>query len=206
MGTASEELEIKVLGGLYSVTEENLKKLLVHLEITATAVEGKTKRQVLKVARNAIEAGVQAAETENEAITYLKVIESYIFDIMPPMKGEETETLTEDTSNAEKISELEKSLADSEAEKEKQISSLKQQLESLNTQKNSSKPSVEVEKKQSETPLTQTLNSQTSLFRRELKISGTIGQPYETNKLSFISLIHQINAAEAKRYQETEIL
>ena len=65
MGTASEELEIKVLGGLYSVTEENLKKLLVHLEITATAVEGKTKRQVLKVARNAIEAGVQAAVWQN---------------------------------------------------------------------------------------------------------------------------------------------
>ena len=74
MGTASEELEIKVLGGLYSVTEENLKKLLVHLKITATAVEGKTKRQVLKVARNAIEAGVQAAETEDEAITYIVIL------------------------------------------------------------------------------------------------------------------------------------
>ena len=124
---------------------------------------------------------------------------------MPPVEGEKTETLAEDTSNAEKISELEKSLADLEAEKEKQISSLKEQLESLKTQKNSNKPFVEVEKKQSETPLTQTLNSKTSLFRRELKISGTIGQPYETNKLSFISLIHQINAAEAKGYQETEI-
>ena len=134
------------------------------------------------------------------------MIESYIFDVMPLIEGEEMETLGEDTSNAEKISELEKSLADLEAaEKEKQISSLKQQLESLKTQKNSNKPSVEVEKKQSETPLTQTLNSKTSLFRRELKISGTIGQPYETNKLSFISLIHQINTAEAKGYQESEI-
>ena len=135
MGTASEELEIKVLGGLYSVTEENLKNLLVHLEITATAVEGKTKRQVLKVARNAIEAGVQASETEDEAITYLKVIESYISDVIPLMEGEETETLEEDTSNPEKISELEKSLADLEAEKEKQISSIEQQLESLKKSK-----------------------------------------------------------------------
>ena len=88
MGTASEELEIKVLGGLYSVTEENLKKLPVHLEITATAVEGKTRHQLLKVVRNTIEAGVQAAEIEAEVITYLKVIESYIFDVMPPMERE----------------------------------------------------------------------------------------------------------------------
>ena len=71
--TASEELEIKVLGGLYSVTEENLKALLAHLEIPVTATEGKTKRQVPKRARNAIEAGVQAAETEEEAVAYLKV-------------------------------------------------------------------------------------------------------------------------------------
>ena len=72
MGTASEELEVNVLGGLSSVTEENLKKLLVHLEITVTAVEGKTKHQVLKVARNAIEAGVQAAETADKATTSKK--------------------------------------------------------------------------------------------------------------------------------------
>ena len=49
-------MEISVLGGLYSVAEENLKKLLSHLNITDT--ESKTKRQVLKLARNAIEAGV----------------------------------------------------------------------------------------------------------------------------------------------------
>ena len=46
--TASEELEIKLLGGLYAVTEENLKRLLAHLEISVTVIEGKTKRQVLK--------------------------------------------------------------------------------------------------------------------------------------------------------------
>ena len=89
-------------------------------------------------------------------------------------------------------------MADLEAEKEKQISSLKQQLESSKAQTKSNEPSVEVQEKHLETPLTQTLNSKTSLFCRELKISETIGQPYETNKLSFISLIYQINSAEVK--------
>ena len=146
--TASEELEIKVLGGLYSVKEENLKGLLAHLEISVTAIEGKTKRQVLKLVRNAIEAGVQAAETEEEAVAYLKVLESYIFEAMPPIEDDETETPAADTSKAEEISQLEKSLADLEAEKENQISRLKQQLESLKAQTKSNEPSVEVREKQ----------------------------------------------------------
>lgn len=43
------------------------------------------------------------------------------------------------------------------------------------------------------------------MIRREFKISGTIGQPGETNKLNFISLIHQIKGALAKGYSEVEV-
>ena len=112
-----------------------MKGLLAHLEISVTAIEGKTKRQFLKLARNAIEAGVQVAETEEEAVTYRKVLESYIFEVMSPIQDDETETLVADTSKAEEISQLEESLANLEAEKDKHISSLKQQLESLKAQK-----------------------------------------------------------------------
>ena len=44
-----------------------------------------------------------------------------------------------------------------------------------------------------------------TLLRREFKISRTIGNAGETNKLSFISLIHQIEGALSKGYTEAEV-
>ena len=86
--------------GLYSVAEENLKKLPSHLNMTDT--ESNTKRQVLKLARNAIETGVKA-KSEEEALEYLEVLESFIFDTPPPLEDDGTK----------------------DPEKEKQISDLK---------------------------------------------------------------------------------
>ena len=86
----AEPLEITILGGLYSITEANLE-LLSHLKIKET--EGKTKRQILKLARNSIEIGVQNLE-EHQALDYLKVIQSFIFETLPPLE-EETEQETE---------------------------------------------------------------------------------------------------------------
>ena len=67
---------------------------------------------------------------------------------MPPIEDDETETPAADTSKAEEISQSEIILADLEAEREKQISGLKQQLESLKAQTKSNEPSVEVQEKQ----------------------------------------------------------
>ena len=87
MASEAVKLEISVLAGLYSVAVENLKKLLSHFSITDT--EGKTKRQVLKLARNAIEPGVQA-KSEEEAAGYTKVLQSFIFDALPPLEDDTT--------------------------------------------------------------------------------------------------------------------
>ena len=88
MAPEAEKLEISVLGGLYSVAKENLKNLLSHLNSTDT--ESKTKRQVLKLARNAIKTGVQA-KSEEEAMEYLKVLQSFIFDALPTLDDAATE-------------------------------------------------------------------------------------------------------------------
>ena len=44
------------------------------------------------------------------------------------------------------------------------------------------------------------------VLRRELKIKGQIGPQGDDNKLSFISLIRQIEAALGKGYPEGEVL
>ena len=164
-----EQLKITILGGLYSITEANLEKLLSHLKIKET--EGKTKRQILKLARNAIEIGVQDLE-ENQALDYLKVIQSFIFETLPPLE-EETEQETEKQEDGD--------LVDAEQEKAKQISDLQLKLKELmGSQKNND---FDDKSSQGSTKM----NASNSLLRREFKISGSIGYPHESNKLTFFS-------------------
>ena len=192
MASAAKKLDISVLGGLYSVTEENL---LSHLNITDT--ESKTKRQVLKPTRNAIKTGVQA-KSEEEAVECFKVLQSFIFDA--PLSDE-----TEDREKNAEITHLEKKLAAMEAE-EKQISDLKLKLHNLQLGNHAHSLVAEVEEQNvAEKPLDVNLDTNTSLFRRELKILGSVGHSNETNKSTFISLIHQIDVAVAKGYHDIEI-
>ena len=44
-----------------------------------------------------------------------------------------------------------------------------------------------------------------SLLRREFKISGQIGEPGQTEKLTFVSLMNQIDSGLKRDYQENEI-
>ena len=48
--------------------------------------------------------------------------------------------------------------------------------------------------------------SSSSLLRREIKISGQIGEPGQTEKLTFVSLMHQIDSGLKRDYQENEIV
>ena len=45
-----------------------------------------------------------------------------------------------------------------------------------------------------------------SLLRREFKISGQIGEPGQTEKLTFVSLTHQIDSGLKRGYQERDIV
>ena len=48
--------------------------------------------------------------------------------------------------------------------------------------------------------------SNTPFIRREFKISGQIGEPGQTDKLTFVSLTHQIDSGLKRNYQESEIV
>ena len=45
-----------------------------------------------------------------------------------------------------------------------------------------------------------------SLLRREYKLSGQIGEPGQTEKLTFVSLMHQIDSGLKRGYKESEIV
>ena len=55
-------------------------------------------------------------------------------------------------------------------------------------------------------PLLRELNLRTSLLRKELKIMGLSGEVHQRDKLTYVSLVHQINEAQEAGYDESEII
>ena len=55
-------------------------------------------------------------------------------------------------------------------------------------------------------PLLHELNQRTSLLRKELKIKGQIGEAHQRDKLTYVSLIHQINETQEAGYDGCEIV
>ena len=55
-------------------------------------------------------------------------------------------------------------------------------------------------------PLLREVNQRTSLLCKELKIKGQIGEEHQRDKLTYVSLIHQINEAQEVGYDESEIV
>lgn len=65
----------------------------------------------------------------------------------------------------------------------------------------------ETESKQAGTTTsTESVRDLKQVFRREFKINGQIGEPNQKDKLTFVSLVRQIESALARGYLETEIV
>ena len=48
-------------------------------------------------------------------------------------------------------------------------------------------------------------SSEATVFRREFKICGQIGEPGQHDKLTYVSLIHQIDSAIESGYSEKDV-
>jgi hypothetical protein len=57
-----------------------------------------------------------------------------------------------------------------------------------------------------ESPKETKLSASESFLRREFKISEQIGEPGQTDKLTFVSLTHQIDSGLKRQYKECEIV
>ena len=55
-------------------------------------------------------------------------------------------------------------------------------------------------------PLTYEPNQRTILLRKELKSKGQIGEAHQRDKLTYVSLIHQISEPQEAGYNESEIV
>ena len=88
--------------------------------------------------------------------------------------------------------------------KQKQQAEMNDMLSKLAQTKTAHDTNVNADKLES--PKGTKLSASESFLRREFKISGQIGEPGQTDKLTFVSLTHQIDSGLKRQYKECEIV
>ena len=206
---ATDDIEFQFLSGLYGVELSVLVTVGSYLKVDCT---GKTKRQLLKEIRSHLEAEI----TEDTATSVYRDLLAIVQQRkgLPPLEGEDVEAASSHLSTpadqalsplskpAENVSDFTRISSEKE-ELEKRLRELNMTLSLSQSAPPSNSPSRGEERISYDNFAR--FDAQNTLLRREFKISGTIGNAGETNKLSFISLAHQIEAALAKGYTEGEV-
>ena len=183
-----EELQLQLEKVLCEVSEDILIKLAVFLKLDEVKFQGKSKLSITRLLRREIEEQVVQIEDENQCRVFLEEIrgqiESEITDKEAPPKeigNKELEVLKQQLDNLEK-------------DHQKQVEALQSKME-------------ESELKATATSVSKpTTNDLKSVLRREFKINGQIGEPGQKDKLTFVSLVRQIESASSKGYSETEVI
>lgn len=171
-----EQLQLQVEARLFDQDEGRLVEMIEILGVEDD-VTSKTKMQKIKIIRKEIDSKMEGDETV--ARKCLEQLLAYIEGTVPPL--EETKTTDPKPAAAGVKSEQ----ADvGETVKKGQV---EQGAEDILAQLAKTK-------------------AVPSLLRREYKLSGQIGEPGQTEKLTFVSLMHQIDSGLKRGYKESEIV
>jgi hypothetical protein len=197
-----ESLQFELESLLYTKSEVELKEFAISIKLDVDLSE-KSKIAALKIIQKSIDERVVEEGELSEKVSWFK----QAIDSLKPDKQNKNE------------SEIALNLI------KEQIDTLKQkqqlELDSLmakfaEAQTNAGQTTVQsagATKKPIQTPkvvINESINeegpSNTPLIRREFKISGQIGEPGQTDKLTFVSLTHQIDSGLKRNYKESEIV
>ena len=187
-----DDLELELDSLLNQRTGEQLSQLFTYLKI-AGSVEGKTKLQIIKLIRIHVEKLI-SEPGEVDLDVYLRDTISYLNKTPPPLEKSEDE---------KQIINLSNQLQTLKSKQKEDLDIILNQLEDAKKRVFGDTVLSPPENDQNALP---TNSMQTpSILRRDFKISGQIGEPGQADKLTYVSLIHQIESALEKGFTEKEI-
>ena len=185
-----EDLQLEVEELIYKSDDQKLLLLAQHLKLEESDFVGKTKRLIVKNIKKEIDFRLET--------TFLMEIRSMLVE---NSDKQDTDEVPADMKSDEKASkeELEKAQSDL-LEMQKKF---KEMMEEQEKAVKIAQENLELSKKKVETIPNATTIDVSKL--KDFKIKGQIGQQNQRDKLSYISLLSQINASAEKGYSETEI-
>jgi hypothetical protein len=182
-----EELQFELESLLYTKTQGELNEFAVSIKVDVE-LAGKSKIAATKLIQKSIE---QRLNAEGELAQKVEWVQNAIKSLKP----ESQENVPDDA-----LSELKKQI---EELKLKQQTEMDKMLSKLAT-KTVHETKDDADKLES--PKETKSSASESFLRREFKISGQIGEPGQTDKLTFVSLTHQIDSGLKRQYKECEIV
>ena len=166
---------------LFNQDEGSLVEMIGNLGIE-DVVMGKTKMQKIKIIRKEIDSKMDS--DEKVARTCLEQLLTYMKGTVPPLEptGESTE-------------EAKQRAGTTGVKRENKSTEVK--IKKLQVKQGAAEHILSELEKTKAVP---------SLLRREFKLSGHVGEPGQTEKLTFVSLMHQIDSGLKRGYKESEIV
>ncbi len=182
-----EELQFELESLLYTKNQGELNEFAASIKVDVE-LAGKSKIAATKLIQKSIE---QRLNAEGELAQKVEWVQNAIKCLKPESQG--------NVPNDE-LSELKKQI---EELKLKQQTEMDKMLSKLAT-KTVHETKDDADKLES--PKETKCSASESFLRREFKISGQIGEPGQTDKLTFVSLTHQIDSGLKRQYKECEIV
>ena len=185
-----EDLQFEVEELIYKSDDQKLLLLAQHLKLEESDFVGKTKRLIVKNVKKEIDVRLETTE-EEDSLAFLMEIRSKLVE---SSDKQDTDEVPEDMKSDKKANkeglekaqsdllEMQKKFKEMMEEQEKAIEIAQEKLELTKTK-------VEI------IPNATTIDVSKL---KDFKIKGQIGQPNQRDKLSYISLLSQINAGVEK--------
>ena len=180
-------MQLKVTGALYELNVEQLLNICNGLQISGLGKEqlaDKSRGQLIALVLSHIERA-ELAELEDEGMSHLLSIQ----DLIENAKMTELEPVggNEEGEDLQKEVDALRTTLKAKEEAIHELMSKKLNLQSTSIRKRASAP------------------QDSSIWRKDFKISGQIGEPGQKDKLTFSSLARQIEGGLSKGYHEDEI-
>ncbi|CAB4017738.1 Hypothetical predicted protein [Paramuricea clavata] len=184
-------LDTKVL----SLGKSELIEFALSLKIDKSKVEGKSKIQIIKEIRNALEVTLSTFTEEGDKVNYLDGLISHL-------NPETSETGAKISEEQTEIQNLEKELSELEI-KRKAIEDKLSHMKKSKISENESGSTTKISAESAKSPL---FGLSSTILHRDFKIQGIIGQPSQKDKLGYQALMSQIETGKDKGYSDKEIM
>ena len=188
----AEESLILLDKKMFSMDLSTLSEFALHAKVEKSVVKGKGKLSVIRSIRRKIKDSVYAL-TGDDQIDYVDGLMAHLDP--PPLDRMEDKYGQEGLQNKSDLKKLKQELGDLES---------KQQLVEEKLAK-MQKEKLTGTVKEEETIKFPLKGVEQSIFRRDLKIQGVVGNPGQKEKLGYQALISQIEAGLTKGYSDKEV-
>ena len=178
---------------LLSLDLNALREFAFHAEIEEKAVEGKGKLGVIRAIRRKVEDSVESL-SDDEQIGYVEGLIAHLGP--PPLEGLEDQYGEEEAETKGDLKLLKKELVELESKQQAVEEKLAKIQKVKLTDPVKDEDSIKFPVK----------GVEQTIFRRDFKIQGVVGDPGQKDKLGYQALISQIESGLAKGYSDKEVV